>query len=149
PARPAGHDSGRSRCHQSRRWWRATQGVARLRHFAAVACRQPSEGSGPTMARPHPAAAPDLAWRVTWYCTPSVHQLYPSLRRPKMGGRKASRSGIALSPQKEKKPRLEQGTPAGTQPVARRKVGLIIHATVYAAVNVLLITINLSTAPGQ
>jgi hypothetical protein len=42
---------------------------------------------------------------------------------------------------------LEQGTPAGTQPVARRKVGLIIHATVYAAVNVLLITINLSTAP--
>ena len=44
---------------------------------------------------------------------------------------------------------LEQGTPAGTQPVARRKVGLIIHATVYAAVNVLLITINLSTATGQ
>ena len=44
---------------------------------------------------------------------------------------------------------LEQGTPTGTQPVARRKVGLYIHATVYAAVNVLLITINLSTAPGQ
>ena len=44
---------------------------------------------------------------------------------------------------------LEQGTPAGTQPVARRKVGLRIHATVYAAVNALLITINLSTAPGQ
>ena len=44
---------------------------------------------------------------------------------------------------------LEQGTPAGTQPVARRKVGLYIHATVYVAVNVLLITINLSTAPGQ
>ena len=41
----------------------------------------------------------------------------------------------------------EQGTPAGTQPVARRKVGLRIHAAVYAAVNVLLITINLSTAP--
>ena len=44
---------------------------------------------------------------------------------------------------------LEQGTPTGTQPVARRKVGLYIHATVYVAVNVLLITINLSTAPGQ
>ena len=44
---------------------------------------------------------------------------------------------------------LEQGTPTGTQPVARRKVGLYIHATVYAAVNVLLIIINLSTAPGR
>ena len=44
---------------------------------------------------------------------------------------------------------LEQGTPTGTQPVARGKVGLYIHATVYVAVNVLLITINLSTAPGQ
>ena len=44
---------------------------------------------------------------------------------------------------------LEKGTPASTQAVARRKVGLYIHATVYAAVNVLLITINLSTAPGQ
>ena len=44
---------------------------------------------------------------------------------------------------------LEQGTPTGTQPEARRKVGLYIHATVYVAVNVLLITINLSTAPGQ
>ena len=44
---------------------------------------------------------------------------------------------------------LEQGTPAGTQAVARRKVGLYIHATVYVAVNVLLITINLSTAPGR
>ena len=44
---------------------------------------------------------------------------------------------------------LEQGTPTGTQPVARRKVGLYIHATVYVAVNVLLITINLSTASGQ
>jgi hypothetical protein len=44
---------------------------------------------------------------------------------------------------------LEQGTPAGTQAVARRKVGLYIHATVYAAVNVLLITINLSTATGR
>src|SRR5215472_13796512 len=43
----------------------------------------------------------------------------------------------------------EQGTPAGTQPVARRKVGLYIHATVYVAVNVLLITINLSTATGH
>jgi hypothetical protein len=40
---------------------------------------------------------------------------------------------------------LEQGTPAGTQAVARRKVGLYIHATVYAVVNVVLITINLST----
>ena len=44
---------------------------------------------------------------------------------------------------------LEQGTPAGTQAVARRKAGLYIHATVYAAVNVLLITINLSTATGR
>src|SRR5262245_57225460 len=44
---------------------------------------------------------------------------------------------------------LEQGMPAGTKLVARRKVGLYIHATVYAAVNVLLITINLSTAPGR
>src|SRR6516225_4027552 len=44
---------------------------------------------------------------------------------------------------------VEQGTPAGTQPVARRRVGLYIHATVYAAVNVLLITINLSGAPGH
>ena len=44
---------------------------------------------------------------------------------------------------------LEQGTPTGTQPEARRKVGLYIHATVYAAVNVLLITINLSTATGK
>ena len=44
---------------------------------------------------------------------------------------------------------LEQGTPTGTQPEARRKVGLYIHATVYVAVNVLLITINLSTAPGR
>ena len=44
---------------------------------------------------------------------------------------------------------LEQGTPAGTQAVARRKAGLYIHATVYVAVNVLLITINLSTATGQ
>jgi hypothetical protein len=44
---------------------------------------------------------------------------------------------------------LEQGTLAATQPVARRKVGLYIHATVYAAVNVLLLTINLSAAPGQ
>ena len=44
---------------------------------------------------------------------------------------------------------LEQGTPTGTQAVARRKVGLYIHATVYVAVNVLLITINLSTAPGH
>ena len=44
---------------------------------------------------------------------------------------------------------LEQGTPAGTQAVARRKAGLYIHATVYAAVNVLLIIINLSTAPGR
>ena len=43
---------------------------------------------------------------------------------------------------------LEQGTPAGTQPAAKRKVGLYIHATVYVAVNVLLITINLSTATG-
>ena len=42
---------------------------------------------------------------------------------------------------------LEKGTPASTQAVARRKVGLYIHATVYVAVNVLLITINLSTAP--
>ena len=40
---------------------------------------------------------------------------------------------------------LEQGTPAGTQAMARRKVGLYIHATVYAVVNVVLITINLST----
>ena len=44
---------------------------------------------------------------------------------------------------------MEQGTPAGTKPVARRKVGLYIHATVYVAVNVLLITINLSTATGR
>ena len=44
---------------------------------------------------------------------------------------------------------MEQGTPAGTKPVARRKVGLYVHATVYVAVNVLLITINLSTAPGH
>ena len=44
---------------------------------------------------------------------------------------------------------LEQGTPAGTQAVARRKAGLYIHATVYAAVNVLLITINLSSATGR
>jgi hypothetical protein len=44
---------------------------------------------------------------------------------------------------------LQQGTAAGTQPVARRKVGLYIHTTVYVAVNVLLITINLSTAPRQ
>ena len=44
---------------------------------------------------------------------------------------------------------LEQGTPAGMQAVARRKVGLYIHATVYVAVNVLLITINLIAAPGQ
>ena len=43
----------------------------------------------------------------------------------------------------------EQGTPAGTQAVARRKAGLYIHATVYVAVNVLLITINLSTATGR
>src|SRR5215831_6480536 len=44
---------------------------------------------------------------------------------------------------------LEQVTLAGGQAVARRKVGLYIHATVYAAVNILLVTINLSTAPGQ
>jgi len=44
---------------------------------------------------------------------------------------------------------LEQGTHAGTQPVARRKVGLTIHATVYVAVNVLLIIINLSTGTGR
>jgi hypothetical protein len=44
---------------------------------------------------------------------------------------------------------MEQGTPAGTKPVARRKVGLYIHATVYVAVNVLLITINLSSASGH
>jgi hypothetical protein len=44
---------------------------------------------------------------------------------------------------------LEQGTPTGTQPVARRKVGLYTHAAVYVAVNALLIAINLSTAPGQ
>ena len=44
---------------------------------------------------------------------------------------------------------LEQGTPAATQTVARRKAGLYIHATVYAAVNALLITINLSTATGR
>ena len=44
---------------------------------------------------------------------------------------------------------MEQGTHAGTKPVARRKVGLYIHATVYLAVNVLLITINLSTASGH
>src|SRR2546430_12526577 len=43
---------------------------------------------------------------------------------------------------------LEQGTPSGTQPVARRKVGLYVHTAVYVAVNVLLITINLSTATG-
>jgi hypothetical protein len=44
---------------------------------------------------------------------------------------------------------LEHGIPAGTQPAARRKVGLYIHATVYVAVNVLLITINLSSGTGQ
>ena len=44
---------------------------------------------------------------------------------------------------------MEQGTPAGTKPVARRKVGLYVHATVYVAVNALLVTINLSTAPGR
>jgi len=44
---------------------------------------------------------------------------------------------------------LEQGTPAVTQAVARRKAGLYIHAAVYAAVNALLITINLSTATGR
>jgi hypothetical protein len=44
---------------------------------------------------------------------------------------------------------MEQGTLASTKPVARRKVGLYIHATVYVAVNVLLITINLSTASGH
>ena len=44
---------------------------------------------------------------------------------------------------------LEQGTPAATQAVARRKAGLYIHAAVYAAVNALLITINLITAPGH
>ena len=44
---------------------------------------------------------------------------------------------------------MEQGTPAGTKPVARRKVGLYVHATVYVAVNVLLITINLSSGTGQ
>ena len=44
---------------------------------------------------------------------------------------------------------LEQGTPAATQAVARRKAGLYIHAAVYAAVNALLIIINLSTAPGR
>ena len=44
---------------------------------------------------------------------------------------------------------MEQGTPAGSKPVARRKVGLYIHATVYAAVNVLLISINLSSGTGQ
>ena len=43
---------------------------------------------------------------------------------------------------------LEQVTPAVTQPVARRKAGLYIHAAVYAGVNALLITINLSTAAG-
>src|SRR5262245_50470255 len=43
---------------------------------------------------------------------------------------------------------LEHGTHAGTQAVARRKAGLYVHATVYAAVNVLLITINLSSATG-
>ena len=43
---------------------------------------------------------------------------------------------------------LEHGTQAGTQAVARRKAGLFIHATVFAAVNVLLITINLSNATG-
>ena len=44
---------------------------------------------------------------------------------------------------------LEQGTPAATQAVARRKAGLYIHAAVYAGVNALLITINLSTATGR
>ena len=44
---------------------------------------------------------------------------------------------------------LEQGTRAGTQPVARRKAGLYIHAAVYAGVNALLITINLSSATGR
>jgi len=44
---------------------------------------------------------------------------------------------------------LEQGTPAATQAVARRKAGLYIHAAVYAAVNALLITINLSSATGR
>ena len=44
---------------------------------------------------------------------------------------------------------LEQGTPAVTQAVARRKAGLYIHAAVYAAVNALLITINLSSATGR
>jgi 2TM domain len=44
---------------------------------------------------------------------------------------------------------MEQGTPAGTKPVARRKVGLFMHATADVAVNVLLVTINLSTAPGH
>ena len=44
---------------------------------------------------------------------------------------------------------LEQVTPAVTQPVARRKAGLYIHAAVYAGVNALLITINLSTATGR
>ena len=43
---------------------------------------------------------------------------------------------------------LEHGTHAGTRAVARRKVGLFIHATAFATVNVLLITINLSNAPG-
>ena len=43
---------------------------------------------------------------------------------------------------------LEQGTPAGTQAVARRKAGLYVHAAVFVAVNVLLIAINLITAPG-
>ena len=42
-----------------------------------------------------------------------------------------------------------QGTPAVTQAVARRKAGLYIHAAVYAAVNALLITINLSSATGR
>ena len=44
---------------------------------------------------------------------------------------------------------LEQGTPAATQAVARRKAGLYIHAAVYAAVNALLITIKLSSATGR
>jgi hypothetical protein len=43
---------------------------------------------------------------------------------------------------------LEHGTHAGTQAVARRKAGLYVHAAVFVAVNVLLIAINLITAPG-
>src|SRR5262249_6257343 len=75
---PAGGPSGARR--QPPCGTPATSGSPCEAHSSALAAPPLPLGLLPRRPRqvPTPRLPPELARRVTWYCTPSVHQLYPS-----------------------------------------------------------------------